>query len=274
MDRELLRAAVAAIADADAVLVGAGAGMGVDSGLPDFRGPEGFWRAYPALRQRRVRFEEMANPRWFDEDPALAWAFYGHRLQLYRDTVPHPGFGILRRLAGGRPLFVFTSNVDGQFQAAGFSEHQVFEVHGSIHHLQRTDGRGAIWSAAGVEVAIDAERFRARAPLPTAPDGSPARPNVLMFGDGDWIPDRAAAQQARYEAFLRSVRGSRLVAIELGAGTAIPTVRWECARRGTSLVRINPREASGPPGTVGLAVGALEALQAIEAALLGAVEAP
>ena len=263
MKREAVERAAAAIAAADAVLIGAGAGMGVDSGLPDFRGPEGFWRAYPALRRRRVRFEEMANPRWFDENPGLAWAFYGHRLQLYRDTVPHAGFALLQELAGDRPLFVYTSNVDGQFQRAGFEEAQVFEVHGSIHHLQRTDGMGTVWSAEGVTVDIDAERFLARAPLPLAPDGSPARPNVLMFGDGDWIPDRAAAQQARYQSFLADTRGVRRVAIELGAGTAIPTVRWECARQGTSHVRINPRESHGPPGTIGLAAGALEALQAI-----------
>ena len=50
----------------NALLIGAGAGMGVDSGLPDFRGPEGFWRAYPAFRGRR--FEEMSNPVWFDRD--------------------------------------------------------------------------------------------------------------------------------------------------------------------------------------------------------------
>lgn len=39
----------ALIAQADGLVVAAGAGMGVDSGLPDFRGREGFWRAYPAL---------------------------------------------------------------------------------------------------------------------------------------------------------------------------------------------------------------------------------
>ena len=44
-----LRAAAELIADADALIIAAGAGMGVDSGLPDFRGNEGFWRAYPAL---------------------------------------------------------------------------------------------------------------------------------------------------------------------------------------------------------------------------------
>ena len=43
--------AAEAVASADTLLIGAGAGMGVDSGLPDFRGDKGFWRAYPALRR-------------------------------------------------------------------------------------------------------------------------------------------------------------------------------------------------------------------------------
>ena len=54
-----------------------GAGMGVDSGLPDFRGQHGFWRAYPAIAGLGLSFEEMANPAWFKRDPHLAWAFYG-----------------------------------------------------------------------------------------------------------------------------------------------------------------------------------------------------
>lgn len=257
-----LDAAAHAIEAADALLIGAGAGMGVDSGLPDFRGPEGFWRAYPALKGR-VRFEEMANPHWFDAKPGLAWAFYGHRLHLYRDTVPHHGFHLIRALAGDRPLFVFTSNVDGQFQKAGFDEAQVYEVHGSIHHIQRTDGLGRVWPADDVQVSIDAERFRARTPLPRTPDGHPARPNVLMFGDYGWISDRSSAQEARYRAFLQQHRDAHLVAIELGAGTAIPTVRFECARQASILVRINPRESQGPQGTVSLPMGALAALQAI-----------
>src|SRR5690348_10067591 len=84
MSQPLERQAARAIADADAMLIAAGAGMGVDSGLPDFRGPEGFWRAYPAFAALGLRFEEVANPSWFRRDPALAWGFYGHRLNLYR----------------------------------------------------------------------------------------------------------------------------------------------------------------------------------------------
>src|SRR5262245_31959857 len=110
----LIASAARAIEDAEALLITAGAGMGVDSGLPDFRGNEGFWRAYPAFRERGLVFVQVANPRWFREDPEQAWGFYGHRLQLYRRSEPHASFAILMRWADTKPLayFVFTSNVD------------------------------------------------------------------------------------------------------------------------------------------------------------------
>ena len=49
MKQSVIEQAASLIKDADGLLITAGAGMGVDSGLPDFRGREGFWRAYPAL---------------------------------------------------------------------------------------------------------------------------------------------------------------------------------------------------------------------------------
>ncbi|WP_367183672.1 NAD-dependent deacetylase [Aquabacterium sp.] len=109
------------LAQADGLLIAAGAGMGVDSGLPDFRGDQGLWRAYPALARAGLRFVEIANPASFDTDPRLAWGFYGHRLVLYQRTRPHAGFGLLQQLAERleHGLAVNTSNVDGQFQAAG-----------------------------------------------------------------------------------------------------------------------------------------------------------
>jgi NAD-dependent SIR2 family protein deacetylase len=118
MSHQEIEAAARAIREADALLVGAGAGMGVDSGLPDFRGAEGFWKAYPPFRGRR--FAELSTPHWFQTDPAVAWGFFGHRLNLYRGATPHLGFELLRRWGAERPCgaFVFTSNVDGQFQKA------------------------------------------------------------------------------------------------------------------------------------------------------------
>jgi NAD-dependent SIR2 family protein deacetylase len=176
--------------------------MGVDSGLPDFRSQTGFWKAYPPAQQLGtcnphsflsvththithstlftppkpgLSFHEMADPSWFHKAPAIAWGFYGHRLNMYRSITPHTGFDVLRRwtvqkqhrLRAKQPpppqpavsaFYVLTSNVDGQFQAAwqkpqpqpaaatttttttpssnSASLASIVEVHGSVHHLQ------------------------------------------------------------------------------------------------------------------------------------------
>src|SRR5438445_5570872 len=92
----LLIRAAELLQQADGLIVAAGAGMGVDSGLPDFRGNAGFWQAYPALGAADMEFSQIASPAAFHAQPALAWGFYGHRLKLYRRTRPHAGFALLR----------------------------------------------------------------------------------------------------------------------------------------------------------------------------------
>ncbi len=272
---DLIERAAEAINSADALLVCAGAGMGVDSGLPDFRGDEGFWNAYPPLRHLGISFVEMANPGWFEQDPTLAWGFYGHRLNLYRDTAPHRGFEILKGWAEkmSHGAFVFTSNVDGHFQRSGFSDDTVLECHGSLNHLQCSSPCGyTIWSARTTEVEVDEESFRASGALPCCPDcGALARPNVLMFGDYGWVPHRSHAQESRFRSWMASVSDGGLVVVELGAGTAVPTVRYASERAidgvGGTLIRINVREPQVPRGEIGIAAGALETLEAIEGRL-------
>lgn len=262
--------AARAVAASSALLVTAGAGMGVDSGLPDFRGNEGFWRAYPPYAKLGLSFVEMANPAWFARDPELAWGFYGHRLALYRKTQPHAGFAILRRWASRmqRGAFVFTSNVDGQFQRAGFDEARILECHGAIDYLQCTSGCGVgILRADGYVPDVDEATFRARKPLPRcARCDALLRPNVLMFGDFEWDSAREEEQTARFETWLGGVDLARLVVVECGAGTAIPTVRSlgeRLASRGAKLVRINVREPQTPRGQIGLPLPAKAALAAI-----------
>jgi NAD-dependent SIR2 family protein deacetylase len=246
--------------------------MGVDSGLPDFRGPEGFWRAYPPFEKLGLRFEELANPEWFERDPELAWGFYGHRLNLYRATAPHEGFAILRSWAEAKPhgAFVFTSNVDGHFQRAGFDAARIAECHGSLSHLQCLRGCGAeAFASDGIQIAVDPETFRAEGELPSCPEcGRLARPNVLMFGDWSWDGSRSEAQMGRLSAWLAGIDGP-LVVVELGAGNNVPTVRRfsesAARRRGATLIRVNPREPEldGARG-LSLACGAVEALRAID----------
>lgn len=273
----LLNAALDRAADligqAEGLLITVGAGMGVDSGLPDFRGTQGFWRAYPALGRAGMAFEDIACPDSFHRDPQLAWGFYGHRLALYRETEPHRGFSILQDLLARMPEggFVFTSNVDGQFQKAGFDSSRICEVHGSIHHLQCCrpceSNDEAIWSAAHLRPEIDTGNCRWLGEVPHCPAcGGVARPNILMFGDGAWLGQRSRAQQMRLESWRRSV--DRLLVLELGAGLAVPTVRWFGESLGVPLIRINPRDAeTASSQAVGLPLGAVAALTAIEARL-------
>ncbi|HEX3381282.1 MAG TPA: Sir2 family NAD-dependent protein deacetylase [Paraburkholderia sp.] len=251
------------IREADGILITAGAGMGVDSGLPDFRGDHGFWTAYPALKADGINFYDIANGAAFLRDPVRAWGFYGHRLDLYRRTVPHAGFEILHRWAARKRNggFVFTSNVDGQFQKAGFADDHLFECHGSIHFLQC--GRSCtdrIWSADDFQPEVDLNRCALLSPLPTCPNcGGVARPAILMFDDWHWVETRTRRQRMRYEAWLSSV--GQIVVIELGAGGAIPTVRSMSERFGPHVVRINPRDYAIDPGKgLGLARGALDVL--------------
>ncbi|AOS61190.1 SIR2 family NAD-dependent protein deacylase [Actinoalloteichus hymeniacidonis] len=272
MSTDPIREAADLIADAEALLICAGAGFGVDSGLPDFRGPEGFWRAYPAYRSLGLDFAELADPVHFAADPALAWGFYGHRLDLYRRTTPHAGFGTLHRWGTALPggFRVFTSNVDGQFQRAGFAEETIVERHGSIHRLQCTGPCAQRqWPADEVQVDLDEETMRARGPLPSCPDcGGLARPNILMFGDHSWVADHTSTAMDGLTTWLRPLRTARLVVIELGAGTAVPTVRRQAelasAARG-ALIRINLREPAIRHGRgIEIPMGAAAAIAAID----------
>ena len=185
---------------------------------------------------------------------------------------------------------MFTSNVDGHFQKAGFDGERVLECHGTLRTAQCTEGCGAgIFSAEGFAVEVDPETFRAKGALPACPRcGALARPNVLMFGDFGWESALADAQEAKLEAWLSACigAGARFVIVELGAGTGVPTVRHFSERSARSLasplVRVNLREphwgtwsahssaastASGlaaPHRHIGVPMGALAALTAID----------
>ncbi|MBF0422523.1 MAG: NAD-dependent deacetylase [Magnetococcales bacterium] len=259
------------LAEAEALMITAGAGMGVDSGLPDFRGNDGFWRAYPPMKKLGLTFMEMANPQGFIVNPSLAWGFYGHRLNLYRRTIPHEGYRLLKQWGEVKPLgyFVFTSNVDGQFQKAGLDPECIEECHGTIHQLQCIRPcSDALWDADPVTVEVDETRFLAQPPLPACIHCQGlARPNILMFGDGCWNDAHARRQGQRRHRWLEAVRSrkAKLVIIELGAGLAVPTVRQfsQAVARlpETHLLRINPRDVGiGADNHLALPSGALEGL--------------
>lgn len=274
-EADLARAA-ALVAQADALLIAAGAGMGVDSGLPDFRGNGGFWKAYPPLAAEGISLMDIAAPAAFRSAPRRAWGYYGQQLGQYRRALPHEGYGLLRKWgeAMGQGYFVFTSNVDGHFQRAGFSPLRIDECHGSIHRFQcLAPCTPALWPATGLAPAIDTAQCTLTSPVPACPHcGGAARPNILMFDDDGWVGAPREAQAMRCQGWLDQAR--RPLVIEIGAGMDIPTVRHFSTQvvlqHGGSLLRINPREAQiGELPGVALAGGALACLAAIDAALAG-----
>lgn len=240
-----VKAAARILCSADAVLVTCGAGLGVDSGLPDFRGTKGFWAAYPQAEALGLNFAELANPRWFERDPCLAWGFFGHRYNAYATAIPHAGYEMLRDFIAGQKGgngFVYTTNVDGgacscgatqqEFEAAhlttpavraawrkaGFPADRIHEAHGSIHHLQcsapekccagRWVSKVRRFAPAEGLFPVDPVSLRvAEAALPRCPHGcgALARPNVYMFDDETWVSHRADEQECRYDRWLLGV---------------------------------------------------------------------
>jgi len=261
------------IRNAKTLVITAGAGMGVDSGLPDFRGNQGFWNSYPMYERLGLSFIQAANPEHFEDDPHFGWGFYGHRTNLYRNTVPHHGFTILQDWINEFQLdyFVATSNVDGQFQKAGFSNDKILEVHGSIHHLQCTvPCTRNIWPN-DAEYDIDESTMRSLN-VPQCPQCQRvARPNILMFGDYSWLSKRSAIQEENFDDFLQNNNNNQMVVIEMGAGSAIPTIRHLSEKLGqrpkTSVIRINPREPQIRAPHFSFSGGAVETLNQIKSAL-------
>lgn len=262
------------IRNADGILITAGAGMSVDSGLPDFRSVGGLWNAYPPLKKFNLQFMQIATPLAYQERPELAKWFYAHRLNQYRQAEPHQGYAILKRWAESKPhgYFVFTSNVDGHFRKAGFSEARIYECHGTLDRLQcLANCKNKSWWAYDYQPVTDDEHCLVLSEPPTCPDcGGLARQNVLMFNDWSYAEGYQLTKEPLLDEWLR--KAQRPVVIEIGAGKVVPTVRNFSERTAKQkkggLIRINPIDAGVPKmHFLSLEMGGLEALRGIDGVL-------
>jgi len=272
--RRTARRVAALLEKADALLITAGSGMSAECPPPDD----------PDLHELKALFEahrfgprKMAQPRWFDERPAVAWAWYGLRQHWYGRMQPHDGYRILRAWAQATPCgsFVVTTNIDEQFVRAGFTDYQVLERHGSLFRQQcSVPCSNATWDASEPRLVIDTASLAVTSELPSCPQcGAVARPNVLMYDDTRWNDAVRREQQRRYETWLASVRGKRLVVVEIGAGEGASSVRRigerMLERSRVSLVRINPAATEADEPLHVLRLPALQAISLIHESLPG-----
>ena len=244
---EKIQVAKKLIQEADAILITAGAGMGVDSGLPDFRGNEGLWKAYPPLKKAGYEFTQVESGYLFHKNPELGWGFYGHRLNLYRKTDPHKGFQLLYDLVQSKMnnYFIFTSNVDAHFQKAGFDKDKIYEVHGSIEYLQCiNDCCNKVVDNNLKYINVNMKTLKTKDVPYCNNCGKVIVPNILFFGGTAFNETRVKKQNQRFLKWLSEMKNTKVVIIEIGAGKTVPTIRnfndsYSKRYENFKLIRIN-----------------------------------
>ena len=181
-----LRALARLVLERKPALALTGAGISVESGIPDFRSPEGIWSRYP--------IEEYGTIQAFRRDPAKVWRMLWELDELVRDAKPNPAHEALAELEElGVLSAVVTQNVDGLHQAAG--SRKVVEFHGSGRHLVCLECGGR-WAV---------QEIPAQPPEPpTCPEcGSALKPDVILFGEG--IPEGALYAAFHYTRYCGSM---------------------------------------------------------------------
>ncbi len=225
------------------ILIIAGGGIEVDSGLPFFKNDEDLYKVYPIAKQLSLNLKTLSNPSWFDINPKLAWAFYGDRFNLYKNTSPHKGYEVLLNLPNNK--FVFTTTISSHFQKAGFSELRVVEVNGSINYLQCSSSCvNEVWENREL-IDVDIEKFEAKSYPYCKFCSKIARPNIVMFSDFNFIKKRLKLQLARFEYWLSLI--DELLILEIGVEDykLVKSLRDDLKRRfNAKIVAINPYDSS------------------------------
>lgn len=179
--------------DAD-VYAFTGAGISTESGIPDFRGPEGLWDQVDPM--------EYVSREALHQHPRKLWGFLKETVNTVEDAEPNTGHRALAELeAEGAIEGVITQNIDGLHRAAGSKN--VMEVHGHLRTAQCTD--------CGHEIPLDEAFDQLDADeIPTCEKcGGMIRPDVVLFGD-PMAPDFETAIEAVMECDLVIAIGSSL----------------------------------------------------------------
>lgn len=190
-----LARAQALVDDATAVTVLTGAGISTDSGIPDFRGPNGLWTRDPEA-------EKASDIRHYVGDPEVRIRNWARRAagELWADREPNPGHRALVRLEQRDKLqLLITQNVDGLHLKAGSSPDRVVEIHGNT---RRAMCLSCDWRD-DIEVVL--ARVRAGEPDPPCTVcGGILKSATISFGQSLVPEDLERAQQAaaRCDLFL------------------------------------------------------------------------
>jgi NAD-dependent deacetylase len=213
-----------------------GAGISAESGIPTFRGKEGYW----VVGSRNHMPQEMATHDMFERSPEEVWRWYLYRFGLCREAQPNAGHAALVALeaALGDRFTLVTQNIDGLHRRAGST--RVFTIHGDAAWVRCASGCPGLLDLPEVGVrSKDAplpEAQRAKLTCPRC--GGWLRPHVL------WFDEYYDEENYRMDSALRAAGAADLLLVVGTSGaTNLP---MEIGRlvfhRGAALVDVNPEE--------------------------------
>lgn len=253
----------AVLSEADAVVVGAGAGLSTSAGLT-YSG-ERFERNFGDFIAKYGIRDMYSGGFYPFESPEEQWAWWSRQIMLNRyEKAPKPVYDALLALVREQDYFVLTTNVDHQFQLAGFDKKRLFYTQGDYGlwqcpepcHQETYDNEEAVRRMA-------AEQRDMRIPtelIPRCPKcGRPMAMNLRC--DGTFVEDAGWHQAAaRYEDFLRRHRRGRVVYLELGVGANTPVIIkfpfWKYTHENpdAAYVCVNLGEAAAPKEIAGRSI--------------------
>ncbi|MDQ3031017.1 MAG: RNA polymerase subunit sigma [Myxococcota bacterium] len=214
-----------------------GAGISAESGIPTFRGPEGYW----AVGSKNYRPEELATYAAFTRMPESVWAWYLYRRGVCRAARPNAAHVALASLDAAMPerFLLVTQNVDGLHLRAGHAPERTYEIHGNIDFLRCEDEHPRTRPLPSA-LPLDWPKARAvgeseRALLRCCDRQRWSRPHVLFFDETYDEP------LFRFESTLdAAARAALVVVIGSSGATNLPMhVVSIAARRGVPLIAIN-----------------------------------
>lgn len=217
----------AAIDEADAIVVGVGAGLSTSAGFT-YSG-ERFERLFPDFI-KRYGFTDMYSAGFYPyEAPEEKWAFWSRYVWRNRyEPAPKDTYAKLLRLLEGKDFFVITTNVDHQFQKAGFPKGRLFYTQGDYGlwqcsvpcHKKTYDNYETV-------KAMVEEQRNMHVPTELVPRcpvcGEPMAMNLRA--DDTFVEDEGwHAAAGRYTAFLEAHQTGKVLYLELGVGGNTPVI--------------------------------------------------
>ncbi len=220
------------------IVVLTGAGISAESGIPTFRGPEGYW----TVGSREYRPEQMATLHMFRLDPDAVWQWYLYRLGVCRNARPNAGHKAVVQMEAslGSCFTLITQNVDGLHSRAGNSDQRTYQIHGNINYMRCARGCStelyAIPDGVRPKQKHEPLNDNDRKALRCRRCGDRARPHVLWFDE--------CYDETHYH-FQSSVETAARATVLLTVGTSGATnlpmqVGLLAAQSGALIIDINP----------------------------------